>query len=46
MRKGNWILAVVLILGVLLSGIAGYLVWHSAHTSYGEARMLGDFGGR
>ena len=29
MRR-SWILAVVLVLGVLLSGITGYLIWHTA----------------
>ena len=32
MRR-SWILAVVLVLGVLLSGITGYLIWHTVHNS-------------
>ena len=39
MRR-SWILAVVLVLGVLLSGITGYLIWHTVHNSYVKAEVM------
>lgn len=40
MRKNSWMLAVIIILGVLLAGITGYLVWHTSHNRYVKAEVM------
>lgn len=43
MRRNNrWILAAVLLMGALLAVIAGYLVWHTAHSRYVKAEAMAE----
>lgn len=43
MRRNNrWILAAVLLMGALLAAIAGYLVWHTAHSRYVKAEAMAE----
>lgn len=43
MRRNNrWILAAVLLMGALLAVIAGYLVWHTAHSRYVKAEVMAE----
>lgn len=47
MNRRNWMLAVITVLGIMLAGITGYLVWSAVHTRYVKAEelsVLGDDG--
>lgn len=46
MKRTSWILAVVIVSAALLSGIAGYLAWHTAHNKYVKAELLEVSGDR
>lgn len=47
MKKTGWILAAALILGLLLAGLTGYLLWHTSHNRYVKVEALagGEDGG-
>lgn len=45
MKKTGWVLAAVIVFAALLSGIAGFLVWHTAHNRYAGAETLEERGG-
>lgn len=40
MNRRNWMLAAILVLGMLLAGITGYLVWSTTHNRYVKAEEL------
>ena len=45
MKRTGCIVAAALLLGLLLAGITGYLIWHSAQDKYVRAEMVGVSGG-
>lgn len=40
MKRTGWILAAALILGLLLAGLTGYLIWHTSHNRYVKVQMM------
>ena len=45
MKRTGCIVAAALLLGLLLAGITGYFIWHSAQDKYVRAEMVGVSGG-
>ena len=43
MDKRNIMLTAVIILGIMLAGITGYLVWSTVHDRYVKAEDIGAF---
>ena len=43
MDKRKIMLAAVIILGIMLAGITGYLVWSTVHDRYVKAEDIGAF---